>query len=73
MSGLSSNSSSFGKVSLAVLVQALDAFAFAGLTLEEVPLMPCSKSTSSLSCGLFDVISIRSCRPRVLHSPDENM
>eukprot|EP00957_Ditylum_brightwellii_P055767 4225964-Ditylum_brightwellii.AAC.1 len=73
MSGLSSNSSSFGKVSSAVLVRALGAFAFAGFTLEEVPLMPCSKSTSSLSCGLFNVTSIPSCCPLVLCSPDEKM
>eukprot|EP00957_Ditylum_brightwellii_P104243 7940471-Ditylum_brightwellii.AAC.1 len=73
MSGLSSNSSSFGKVSLAVLVRALDAFACAGFTLEEVPLMPCSKSTSLLLCGSFNVTSIRSSHPHVLRSPDEKM
>eukprot|EP00957_Ditylum_brightwellii_P135746 10352039-Ditylum_brightwellii.AAC.1 len=73
MSGLSSNSSSFGKVSSAMLLRVLDAFAFAGFTLEEEPLMPCSKSTSSLSCGLFHVTSIRSCCPHVLRSPDEKM
>jgi hypothetical protein len=56
-----------------VLVQALDAFAFAGFTLEEVPLMPCSKSTSLLSCGLFNVTSIYSCCPCVLRSSDEKM